>query len=178
MKNTPLYGLTAEFGTCEVLKSSLSRLLNAGFTRIEVLSPVPDDEMTQLLSLPPSRLPMLTFSGGLMGALLGYGLQYYTAVIQYPLDIGGRPLNSWPAFVPITFECCIFGAAVAAFIGFFVASGLPRLYHPLFNVDEFSKVTNDRFFITIEATDPVFDLSVTRELLLSSGASEVHNVPL
>jgi hypothetical protein len=168
--------LLAEFDNADLVASAISKLRETGFTQIEAFSPFPQNDVIISLALPPSPLPLITLVGGVLGAICGFALQAYTAIVQYPIDIGGRPLFSWPAFVPITFECGVLGAACATFFGFLICNGLPRFHHELFDIEAFSHASNDRFFISVAYDDPVFEDGKAQRLLIAAGAQEVHNV--
>ncbi len=171
-----LYGLLAEFDSAEHLLEAARRTTEAGYTRIDAFSPLPIEGLAPALGFTRTRLPLVVLLGGICGGLLGYGMQYYMAVVSYPINIGGRPLHSWPAFVPVTFELTILGAAVAAVFGMLVLNGLPRPHHPLFNVPEFSLASQNRFFLCIEAADAHFDVARSSEFLSHLGARQVWQV--
>jgi hypothetical protein len=122
-------------------------------------------------------VPKVVLAGGLLGLAAGWGLQYWTSVVAYPLNIGGRPYNSWPAFVVPTFETTVLFASLAAVLGMLALNGLPRPHHPVFDVPGFSAASRDRFFLCIEADDPKFDRAATREFLRGLGAAAVEEVP-
>jgi len=172
----PPYGLVAEYDSAQALVAAAGQARQAGFRRMDAYSPFPIEGLTDALGHPTTRLPLVVFLGGLLGGLAGYFLQYYTSVHSYPLNVGGRPFHSWPAFIPVTFECTILGAALAAVFGMLALNGLPMPYHPLFNVERFALASRDRFFLAIRAIDPKFDLSETRRFLEGTGAREVTEV--
>jgi hypothetical protein len=160
-----VYGMLAEFEDAEALLDAARAARAAGFTRLDAFSPMPVEGLTEALGLAPNWLPRLTLLGGLLGGLSGYGLQYYVSVIYYPLNVGGRPLHSWPAFLPITFETTILGAALFAVLGMLALNGLPMPHHPLFAVPQFRFASRDRFFLAILARDPKYDREAVRSLL-------------
>jgi hypothetical protein len=172
----PPYGLVAEYDSAQALVAAADKARLAGFKRLDAYSPFPVEGLTDALGHPTTRLPLVVLMGGLLGGLAGWFLQYYTSVYSYPLNIGGRPLNSWPAFIPVTFECIILGAALSAVFGMLALNGLPMPYHPLFNVERFALASRDRFFLAIRAIDPKFELGQTRKFLESTGAREVTEV--
>jgi hypothetical protein len=177
MKVPRLWGLMAEFETPHELIEAARRVREAGYGRVDAYSPLPIEELHEVLGFHHTRLPLLVLIGGLAGCLGGFGLQYWTSVIAYPINVGGRPLNSWPAFIPITFEVTVLVAALTAVFGMLALNGLPRPYHPVFNVPRFALASRNRFFLCIEARDPRFDLDKTREFLESlptRGVSEVE----
>ncbi|RIK46173.1 MAG: molybdopterin oxidoreductase [Chloroflexi bacterium] len=169
----PLYGLMAEFDSSDALVDKARQTYRAGYRRISAYSPFPVEGLADAIGLRPTRLPYLVLLGGIAGALGGYALQYYAAVVDYPLNIGGRPLNSWPAFTVVTFEMTILGAALVAALGMLLRNGLPQPYHAVFNAPRFHLASQDRFFLCVEARDPKFDLAQTRQFLESLGASEI-----
>lgn len=172
----PLYGLLAEFVDTDELIEAARQARAAGYRRIDAFTPFPVEELDDALALPPTRLPWLVLTGGVLGGLAGYGLQYWVSVINYPLNVGGRPLHSWPAFIPVTFETTILGAALAAVLGMLALNGLPMPYHPLFNAPQFGLASRDRFFLCIEASDPQFELENTRRFLVDLRPREVIEV--
>jgi hypothetical protein len=172
-----IYGLVAEFGSPAELLQAAREARRRGYKRIDGFSPFPIEGLAEALGMHRSRLPYLVLVGGIAGGLSGYLMQYYASAISYPLNVGGRPLNSWPAFVPVTFELAILGAALTAVIGMLMLNGLPRPYHPLFGIDAFARATQDRFFLSIEAADPSFDRQTSRDFLESLTSYPVVEVP-
>ena len=172
-----LYGLMAEFHAPGEIVSAARRAHEAGYRMMDAYTPFPIEELAEALGWHTrGRLPRLVLMGGLAGAAAGYGLQYYASVIAYPVNVGGRPLHSWPSFIPITFDTAVLFAALTAVLGMLALNGLPRPYHPVFNAPNFALASSDRFFLCIESGDPRFDLEPTRDFLLSLGASEVSRV--
>jgi hypothetical protein len=172
----PIYGLLAEFGDAQALMTATRRAHESGFRKMDAYSPFPIEGLAEALGARPTRLPYLVLLGGLLGGLGGYLLQYWTAVHSYPINVGGRPMHSWPAFVPVTFELTILGAALFAVLGMLAINGLPMPYHPVFNVPRFALATRDRFFLCIEANDALFDQQQTAIFLRDLGAREVTEV--
>jgi hypothetical protein len=172
-----IYGIVAEFETPTALVEATRAARDAGYWRMEAYSPFPIEEVAELLNFHRTRVPFVVLIGGIIGCLGGFYMQYYACVISYPLNVGGRPFDSWPAFIPITFELTILCAALAAVFGMLGMNGLPMPYHPLFNVPEFARASQDRFFLSIQARDPKFDLVRTGEFLASLNPMEVKIVP-
>ena len=172
----PIYGLMAEFSTPHDVVAAARRVHEAGYRKVDAYSPYPMEELSEALDFHHSPLPKLVLAGGIAGAIAGYGLQYWTSVIHYPMNIGGRPLHSWVSFIPPTFEMTILGAALAAVFGMLALNGLPEPYHPVFNVPTFALASRDRFFVCIEATDPKYDHDETWRFLVSLGARAVSEV--
>jgi len=174
----PLYGLMAEFDNPTDVVEAARTTYDAGYRRINAYSPYPIEELAEAIGFHSTRLPLIVLAGGIIGGLIGYGLQYYVAVIDYPLNVGGRPYHSWPSFIPITFEMTILCAALAAVFGMLALNKLPQPYHPVFNVERFALATRDRFFLVIEANDPKFDHDKTLEFMNGLNAKEVIDVEL
>jgi len=172
-----LYGLMAEFDTPEALVQAAERCRKEGYKKMDGFSPFPVHGLPEALGLPRNKVPLVTLCMAILGALGGFFLQYWVNVIDYPLNVGGRPYNSWPAFIPVTYECTILFASFGAVFGMFTMNGLPKPYHPVFNVERFALMTNDRFFICIEAGDSLFELTRTRRLLESLKPHGVYEVP-
>jgi len=170
------YGLLAEFTTATEIVTAARAVHDAGYRKVDAYTPYPMEEVLDALHLHSSHVPKLVLAGGLFGLLAGFALQYYTAVIDFPMNIGGRPAAAWPAFVVPAFETTIHFAALGAVLGMLALNGLPQPYHPVFNVPRFVAASRDRFFLCIEALDPKFDLGGTRELLVRLGAAEVSEV--
>ena len=159
------YGLLAEFDSPEALVMAARRAREAGYRKMDAYTPFPVEELDDALELGRTGVPTIVLIGGLLGAVLGYSLQYYISVIDYPINVGGRPLHSWPAFIPVTFETTVLLAGLFAVLGMLALNGLPMPYHPIFNAPRFSLASHDRFFLCIEATDPKFDAHETRQFL-------------
>ncbi len=161
----PIYGLMAEFDDVTELVDAVKATRAAGYREFDAYTPFPVEAVTEAMHEHHNRLPLLVLIGGIVGLIAGYSLAYWTSVIDYPINIGGRPLHSWPAFIPITFECTVLGAALTTVFGMLALNGLPMPYHPVFNVPRFAMSTRHRFFLCIEATDPLFDREHTRRFL-------------
>lgn len=171
-----LYGLLGEFETTDQVINAATQAHVAGYRNMNGYTPFPVHGLSEALGQKPTRLPLAIFIGGVLGGCAGYFMLYYACVISYPINIGGRPLHSWPAFIPITFEMTVLGAAGTAFLGMLARNGLPHPNHPLFNVPAFTLASRNRFFLSIQSTDPLFDVDRTRQFLIDLGAT-VHEVP-
>ncbi len=173
----PIYGVMAEFPDATSLVEAARRTHAEGYRKTDAYSPFPIHELFDALDAHDRRVPLFILCGGILGMLAGFGLCYWVSAIAYPLNVGGRPLNSWPSFIPVTFEVTILIASFAAVFSWIGLSGLPMPYHPVFNVPRFAKAASeDAFFLTIEATDPKFDRTRTAAFLRNLGAKEVHEV--
>jgi hypothetical protein len=155
----------AEFETVDELVDAVKVTRAAGYRQFDAYTPFPSEAVAEAMGQEQDRLPLLVLMGGLLGLVAGYALAWWTSAIDYPLNVGGRPLNSWPAFIPITFETTVLGAALATVLGMLALNRLPMPYHPVFNVPRFALSTRNRFFLCIEATDPRFDREQTRRFL-------------
>ncbi len=171
------HGLLAEFIDSDALVRAAQALTDKGYRKVEAYSSVPIEGLADALNYRWSWVPPVVFCGGITGATLGFAMQYIISVVLYPLNIGGRPTNSWPMFIPVTFECTILFAAFSGVLGMLAMNGLPRFHHPLFGVPQFARASTDGYFIEVEAVDPLFDLDATRRLLEELHAKEVLNVP-
>src|SRR5688500_10554905 len=170
------YGLMAEFPDAESLLAAVRRVRDAGYTKFDAFSPFPIHGMPEAIGFKDRSVAPIVLGGGIVGLMVGYGLEYWSSVIAYPLNIGGRPYHSWPMFIPPAFETTILFAAISAVVGMLALNGLPQPYHPVFNAPRFSLASQESFFLVIEATDPKFDGSATRQMLTSLQPREVVDV--
>ena len=171
-----IYGVMGEFSTPEELIHAVEKVREAGYRRLDAYAPFPVEGLSAALGLKRNMVPMICLIGGLTGGLGGFFFQYWVNVIAYPLNSGGRPLNSWPAFIPVTFELTILGAALSAVFGMLALNRLPQPHHPVFNVHRFTHASADRFFLCIEASDPKFHLADTARILQEVHAHHVTEV--
>jgi hypothetical protein len=171
-----LYGLMAEFETPEDLIAATRQAYADGYRKMDAYTPMPIDGLPDALGSRRTYVSTLVFLGGLVGCVGGFGLMFWITCIAYPLNVGGRPFYSWPAYIPPTFECTVLLASLTAVIGMLVLNGLPQPYHPVFNVPRFQLATQDRFFLCIEATDPRFNLQATKDFLHGLKPVEVTEV--
>jgi hypothetical protein len=171
-----LYGLLGEFSDAQALVEATRDARDAGWRDMEAFTPFPVEEVWQALPPRKDRVPLITLCGGICGAAGGYFMQWYSAVVSYPINVGGRPLNAWPSFIPITFEMAVLGAALAGFFGMLVLNRLPRLRHPLFDASHFDCASRSRFFLCLRACDAHFERVAARSLLERHGALEIVEV--
>jgi hypothetical protein len=174
--STPIYGLLAEFESPAEIVEAAEAARAAGYQRVDAYTPFPVAGLPEAIGFHRTRLPLIIFIGGLLGCVGGFALQYWCAKVDYPINVAGRPLNSWPMFVPVTFELTILAAAIAAVVGLFALNGLPMPYHPVFNVPEFVRASRNRFFLCVEARDPHFDAEKTRQFFETLNAHSIYEV--
>jgi hypothetical protein len=179
MAHTPekapgLYGTMAEYDNADALVAAARKTMAQGFTRVEGYSPVPIEDLNTIIHKTRTVLPKLILAGGLTGMATGFALQYWASAIEYPMNIGGRPLASWTTFIVPSYELTILFSALTAAIGMIVLNGLPEPYHPVFNVDRFSLASSDKFFLVIESSDPKFGGAAA--FLRETGAKGVYDV--
>jgi ActD protein len=183
MSHTPLgplpniHGALVEFDTPEELVTACHRVYAEGFRRMDAYAPLPVEGLAEAVGFRRNKVAFCVLLGGIFGVIGGFGLLEWITVIAYPHNVGGRPLNSWPAYIPITFECMILIASLTALISMFAMNGLPAPYHPLFNVPAFERASVDKFFLCIESTDPKFRPDDTMDFLRTLGGKEVSLVP-
>ncbi|MBW7929236.1 MAG: DUF3341 domain-containing protein [Fimbriimonadaceae bacterium] len=171
-----LHGILAEFDDPDDLLEAAERTHAAGYTRVEAYTPFPVHGLSEAIGFKEAKVPWLIFVCGVIGAFAGLGLQYYTAVIDYPMNVGGRPNFSWPSFFPVTFECTILFAAFGAVFGMLGMNGMPRPHHPIFGGKNFELASQNKFFLCVESDDPQFDPSRVSEFLRGLGAQHVSEV--
>ena len=172
----PLYGVMAEFESPTELVAAAHKVYSLGYRRINGYSPYPIEELSEAIGFTRTSLPLIVFIGGVVGGLSGFFMQYWIAAIDYPINVGGKPTNSWPAWIPITFEMTVLFAAFSAVLGMLILNKLPQPYHPVFNLPDFALATRDRFFLAVEANDPKFKHGEVVDLLKSLNAVAVNDV--
>jgi len=170
------YGLMAEFAGHEQVVEAAKRAYQQGYRRMDGFTPFPVEGLAQALGHQRTALPLIVLIGGICGGIGGYFMQWYSMAVDYPINVGGRPFHSWPAYVPITFELIVLAAAIAALLGMLALNRLPEPHHPVFNVPGFGRASSDRFFLCIEAGDPLFDPAATRQFLESLKPESVTEV--
>src|SRR5581483_2175500 len=174
---TPIYGIMAEFETPQEILEAVRRARREGYRDMDAYTPYAVEGLASELGLPRTRVPFVVLIAGLVGAAVGFFMQYWSMAVDYPLNVGGRPENSWPVFIPIAFEVMVLVASFATLFGMLFLNGLPRPHHPVFNVPRFARASQDRFFLCIEATDPRFDREATKQFLAGLRAKDVVEVP-
>ena len=177
MKTTPIYGIMAEFDSASDLVTAARKTHEAGYKKIDAYSPFPVEELAEAIGFHRNGVPLVTLIGALIGGLSGYLMQYWIAVVTYPVNIGGRPYHSWPSFIVVTFEMTILFGGISAVFGMLALNGLPMPYHPVFNVPRFVMASKDRFFLIVFSTDPKYEPASTRRFLESLGARSISEVP-
>jgi hypothetical protein len=177
MRETPIYGLMAEFDNPTDLVHAAKAAYDAGYRKMDTYTPYPLEEAAEAVGAHHNRVPLITLVGAMLGMIGGYSLEYWVSAVNYPINVGGKPFHSWPAFIPVTFECAVLGASLAAVIGMLALNGLPQPYHPVFNVPAFARASRDHFFLCIEAQDPKFRMDDTRRFLLTFHPENVAEVP-
>jgi hypothetical protein len=174
---TPIYGMMAEFESAQQILEATRRAHQAGYRHMDAYTPYPVEGLVDELGLPRTRVPSVVLIAGLVGAAVGFLMQYWSMAVDYPFNVGGRPPNSWPVWIPVTFEVMVLVASFAALFGMLFLNGLPRPHHPVFNVPNFARASQDHFFLCIEATDPRFDREATRQFLADLRPTDVQEVP-
>ncbi len=177
MKRTPIYGIMAEFDSATYLVEAAHRTHEAGYSKIDAYSPFPVEGLAEAMGFHKNAVPLVVLIGGLLGGLSAYALQYWISVVSYPVNVGGKPYHSWPAFIIVTFEMTILFGGIFAVFGMLALNGLPMPYHPVFNVPRFAFATKDRFFLIVFSTDPKYSASETRRFLESLGPRSISEVP-
>lgn len=171
------WAVMAEFASADELLAAAEHAREAGYTRLQAYAPFHVEGLAEAVGFTRNRVPLITFLGGVVGGVTGYFLQWYSAVIDYPLNIGGRPLNSWPMFIPVTFEMTVLGAALAAFFAVVIGNRLPDLAHPVFRMPDFDLAMRNRFFLCVRADDPKFDAERVRTMLERLQPLKCQEVP-
>jgi Protein of unknown function (DUF3341) len=173
----PVYGLMAEFDSAQELMAAAEKAHAAGYEKLDAYSPFPIEGLAEAIGFHKNRVALVVLIGGLIGGLSAYALQYWVAVITYPVNVGGRPLHSWPSFIIVTFELTILFGGLSAAIGMLALNGLPMPYHPVFNVPEFAKASENKFFLVVFSSDPQYDADGTRSFLTGLSPRMVAEVP-
>jgi hypothetical protein len=177
MKRTPMYGMMAEFDSATTLVEAAHRTYKAGYQKIDAYSPFPIEGLAEAIGFHKNNVPLVVLIGGLIGGLSGYAMQYWISVISYPINVGGKPFHSWPAFIVVTFEMTILFAGISAVFGMLALNGLPMPHHPVFNVPRFALATKDRFFLIVFSSDPLYRPEETRRFLEGLGPRSIAEVP-
>ena len=176
MKRDPIYGMMAEFDSATALFDAARSTRQAGYSKIDAYSPFPIEGLAEEIGA-PHDVPLVVLIGGIVGGLTGYLMQYWMSAVYYPLNVGGKPAHSWPAFIVITFEMTILFAGISAVFGMLALNGLPMPYHPVFNVPRFALASKDRFFLIVFSSDPKYDAAGTRDFLQGLQPRSISEVP-
>src|SRR6202049_1619980 len=177
MKRERIYGMMAEFDSAQALVDAAKRTHEAGYNKIDAYSPFPIEGLAEEIGFHHDEVPLVVLIGGIIGGLTGYLMQYWMSAVDYPLNIGGKPPHSWPAFIVITFEMTILFAGISAVFGMLALNVLPVLSHPVFNVPRFTRASRDRFFLVVFSSDVKYDPAATRQFLQSLDPRSVSEVP-
>ena len=177
MKRDPIYGMMAEFDSPTALVEAARRTYQAGYRKIDAYSPFPIEGLAEEIGFHHDEVPLVVLIGGIIGGLTGYFMQWWCAAVAYPINVGGRPYHSWPAFIPITFEMTILFGGISALFGMLALNGLPMPYHPVFNVPRFAFASKDRFFLIVFSSDPKYERAATRDFLQSLEPHSISEVP-
>lgn len=177
MKREGIYGLLAEFDDPRALVEACERAYSEGYRRMDAYTPYPLEEAWEAIGCHHNRVALVVLIGGLLGLIGGYSLEYWVSALAYPINVGGKPFHSWPAFIPPAFETTVLGASLSALAGMLVMNGLPMPYHPVFNAPNFALASKSKFFLCLESTDPMFDLARTRSFLEGTAPRAVTEVP-
>jgi Protein of unknown function (DUF3341) len=177
MKRDPVYGIMAEFDSAQALVDAAKQTHQAGYQKIDAYSPFPVEGLAEEIGFHKNAVPLVVLIGGIVGGLSGYLMQWWISAVDYPINVGGKPPHSWPAFIVITFEMTILFAALSAVLGMLALNGLPMPYHPVFNVPRFALASKDRFFLIVFSSDPKYDPAGTRKFMEGLAPRSISEVP-
>jgi hypothetical protein len=175
--DAPIYGLMAEFDSAQELVAAAHKTHEAGYRKIDAYSPFPIEGLAEAIGFEKNRVSLVVLIGGLVGLISAYSLQYWVAVITYPTNIAGRPYHSWPSFIIVTFELTILFGGLSSAIGMLALNGLPMPYHPVFNVPEFARATENKFFLVVFSSDPNYDPESVHSFLSGLAPRMIAEVP-